>query len=41
MEILLTLKTFKINISFKWVSTARLDEVVIAVNVPGINKGII
>ena len=41
MEILLTLKIFKINISFKWVGTARLNKVVIVANVFGINKGII
>ena len=41
MEILLILKTFEIDMSFKWVGIARLNEVVIAVNVPGINKGII
>ena len=35
------LKTFKINMSFKRVSTSRLDKVVIVVNVPRINKGII
>ena len=32
---------FKINMLFKRVGTAGLDKVVIAVNVPGINKGII
>ena len=41
MEILLTLKTFKIDMLFKRVGIARLDEVVIAINVPRINKGII
>ena len=41
MEILLTLKTFKINMSFKQVNTAELNEVVITANVPRINKGII
>ena len=41
MEILLTLKIFKINILFKQVGIARLDKVVIAVNIPRINKGII
>lgn len=41
MEILLTLKTFKINISFKRVGTAGLDKVVIIVNIPRIKKGII
>ena len=41
MEILLTLKTFEINMSFKWVGTAKLNKIIIAVNVPGINKGII
>ena len=35
------LKTFKINMSFKRVDTARLDKVVIIVNIPRINKGII
>jgi hypothetical protein len=32
---------FKINILFKRVSTARLDKVIITVNIPRINKGII
>jgi hypothetical protein len=41
VEILLTLKTFKINISFKRVGIARLDKVIITANVPRINKGII
>ena len=41
MEILLTLKTFKIDISFKQVGIAGLDKVVIIVNIPRINKGII
>jgi hypothetical protein len=41
VEILLTLKMFEINMLFKWVGTARLDKVVIVVNIPGINKGII
>ena len=41
MEILLTLKTFEIDISFKQVGTAKLNKVVIAVNIPRINKGII
>jgi len=41
VEILLILKTFEIDMSFKRVGTARLDKVVIAVNIPGINKGII
>jgi len=40
-EILLTLKTFKIDMSFKQVGTAGLNEVVIAANIPRINKGII
>ena len=35
------LKTFKINISFKWVGIARLDKVIIIANISGINKGII
>ena len=41
MEILLTLKIFEIDMSFKWIGIARLNEVVIAINIPGINKGII
>ena len=35
------LKTFEIDMSFKRVGIARLDKVVIAANIPGINKGII
>jgi len=41
VEILSTLKMFEIDISFKWVSTAGLDKVIITTNIPGINKGII
>jgi hypothetical protein len=41
VKILLTLKIFKIDMSFKWVSIAKLDKVVIAINIPGINKGIL
>jgi hypothetical protein len=41
VKILLTLKTFKVNMSFKQVSTAELNKVVIAINIPGINKGIL
>jgi len=40
-EILLMLKTFEIDMSFKRVGTAGLDKVVIAANIPRINKGII
>ena len=32
---------FKVNILFKRVGVARLDKVIIAVNIPRINKGII
>jgi len=35
------LKTFKINILFKQVGIARLDKVIITINIPRINKGII
>ena len=41
MEILLTLKMFKIDMLFKRVSTAGLDKVIITINIPRINKGII
>jgi hypothetical protein len=41
VKILSTLKIFKVNMSFKQVSTARLNKVVIAVNIPRINKGIL
>ena len=40
-KILSTLKTFEVDMSFKRVGTVGLDEVVIAANVPGINKGIL
>ena len=40
-KILSTLKIFKVDISFKQVSTARLDKVVIATNIPRISKGIL
>jgi hypothetical protein len=36
-----TLKIFEVDISFKQVGTVGLNKVVIAVNVPGINKGIL
>ena len=35
------LKTFKINIFFKRVNTINLNKVVIIINIPKINKGII
>ena len=40
-KILSTLKTFEVDMSFKRVGTAGLDEVVIAANVPGISKDIL
>ena len=39
VKILSTLKIFKVDMSFKQVGTVGLDKVVIAINVPGINKG--
>ena len=40
-KILSTLKTFEVDMSFKQVSTVGLDEVIIAANVPRINKSIL
>jgi len=37
----INVKSVKINISFKRVSIARLDTVIITINIPRINKGII
>ena len=40
-KILSTLKTFEVDIFFKQVNTVGLDKVIIATNIPGINKGIL
>jgi hypothetical protein len=36
---LLTLKIFKVDMSFKQANTAKLNKVIIAINIPKINKG--